>query len=686
MHIIMMIFMLLCVWGIAGLCYLLSANGRLGMGGMSSTRCLAVAAIGIVAVQGIAGLIGRLIPYFMSVTAGLLLLAGLAGHFMLFWSACSTSTSRIQLSAQGRKMLTKFYSPGLLCTGVAFVLALVLVQDMLVFRYDDLKQWGSAAKFMVEHNAMPREHEFFGSLNHYLTPVFFTSFFGIGGRWVSGQLVEADLYAANILLSAIGLCIPLGEFGWKDAKRVFAIFGLSLLCITALYYHSIVNLYVDIPFAAWVGGLIGWLLLFRRIKGPLKRWDYLFLAVCLCWVVFIKWGYGLLGVGLVLVALFLIEYSHRATLAQKVDKLLHQKRFWLGLLLGGALCGIIIWLLSLIFGENLNKVLPGAGSLLTSVFDILSGGSEKAVLTTKACIMGLFDQKVSRGFFDMGLLTALIAIGLCAWLQSRSVESIQFAQLMRRLNTAWLVGSVVWFSLILVTYVSNFAFAEATIALSFNRYMGLYLMIGGFVLMLLLFLPEEYLGARSGKPGQYVFASTGKRTRGVSMRGLMQVVCCLVLLLNVDANLIRESTGFDAMRLAGYGNITAVHAQSNVVKQLTKADDNILFIAQRGAERSLHRARMDVGMNVSGYQPNTYHFSATADSGYDLSQIRPTEELPQLIQDGQYDYIWVYKTDRELNAFTRQHYGFDFEDATLYRVEQAASGIRLYELAGLEAE
>lgn len=73
-------------------------------------------------------------------------------------------------------------------------------------------------------------------------------------------------------------------------------------------------------------------------------------------------------------------------------------------------------------------------------------------------------------------------------------------------------------------------------------------------------------------------------------------------------------------------------------------------------------------MNVSGYKPNTYHFSADADAGYDLSVIRAPEELPQLIADGGYRYVWVYKTDAELNDFTASYYGMRLKSGTLYRV------------------
>lgn len=685
MNVIMMLAMLFCLYGMAGFLYM-GVFGRKG-GTVTSAQCMTLSVMLIIGVQALFSLLGRILPHAMSIGVGLLLILGIYGHFLLLYGSVRASFSsgrRIGLTDVGKARLKAFYSPALICVGAVFVLTLFLMRGMLVFRYDDLKQWGSAAKFMVEHEAMPREEEFFGSLNHYLTPTFFTSFFGIGGKWVTGKFVEYVLYAANLLYAAVGMALPLGEFGWKDAKRCFVIFGLSVFGITALYYHTTANLYVDITLSAWVGGMVGFLLLRRRIRGQLDWTNLLYLALTLLFTVFIKWGYGILGVVIVLCAWGIIEYSMRRSVAEKVNRLLHNRRFWLccgGIILLGA---VMIWLLSIIFGRGLDKVLPGAGSLITSVIDILFGRSDKAVLTTNACLLGLFDQKVTRGTFGFGAAVALVLLGGLGYLQCRSVESVELKKLMHRLHTAWLIGSVIWFLLILVTYVSNFAYAEATIALSFNRYMGIYLMIGYFVLVLLLFCPEQYLAARKVENGETVFVASGKQARGVDMRSLMRILLIMVLVLNMDSTLMTESTGLNSAEMPGYANVSEVAAQSKTVKKLTTSEDDILFIAQSGAERSLHRARFDVGMNVSGYKPNTYHFSSTADAGYDLSAIRPPEELPTLLIEGGYEYVWLFRTDSELNAFAKEYFGFKLQNGTLYRVWNEGGIVSLTEVSSLE--
>lgn len=203
-------------------------------------------------------------------------------------------------------------------------------------------------------------------------------------------------------------------------------------------------------------------------------------------------------------------------------------------------------------------------------------------------------------------------------------------------------------------------------------------------MLLVLFAPEEYLAARKLQDGKYVFAPSGKRSKGITVRGLMQILLVTVLVLNINTALVTESTGLNTDEIVGYSNVNAVHEQSNTVKCLTGEDDDILFIAQKGAERSLHRARFDVGMNVSGYSPNTYHFSETADAGYDLSVIRSPKELPQLLIDGGYEYVWVYKTDTELNDFAEGYFGMKLKNATLYRVFVQNGTVTLSRVSGLE--
>ncbi len=680
MNMIMMALMLFLVCGIAALIYLSKLNADKTF---SSAACLMVTVIGIIGVQALFAFVGRLFPA-MWIGVVLLLIAGIFGHFMIFRRCVGIKDNRFVLKDGGKELLCAFYSPALLGACIVFLGTLVLNRGLLVYRYDDLKQWGSAAKFMVENEALPREHEFFGSLNHYLTPTFFTSFFGIGGKWVAGKLVEHNLYAANMLFVAAGLCLPLGEFSWKQLKSTAAILTLSLLGITALYHHSTANLYVDVILAAWVGGTIGYMLLRRRLHGAYSGKEYGFLALVAAFTVFIKWGYGILAVAILAVVFLLIEYSMRKSVKQRVDAWLRTPKFWVGAAAVVLICALIIWLLSLIFGESLNKLLPGAGSLLKSVFDILFDGSEKAILTKDACLMGLFDQRVTRGAFQYGSFTALVLLSGFGFLSLRGVESKAYTAMMKRLCTVWICGSVLWFSLILVTYVSNFAFSEATIALSFNRYMGIYLMIGYFVLLYNLFLPEEYLSARKVTDGGIAFTPSGKQTKGITMRSLMRVLLALVLVLNVNTALVTESTGLNKDEITGYPLVEAVHAQSQKVMQVTGEDDPILYIAQGSVERGLHRARFDVGMNVSGYKPNSYKFAASGDVGYDLSVLRSVEELPQLLIDGGYQYIWVYETNKELNNFTEEYFGMRLHNASLYSVSFENGKVDIFYLCALE--
>lgn len=527
---------------------------------------------------------GRLIPYMMSVSAGFLLLLGAYGHVLLIRRAVRLEGRSVRFNADGKTVLSAFYSPAMLCAGAAFLLSLILMRGMLVYRYDDLKQWGSAAKWLTEQESLPHNEDFAGYLNHYLTPTFFTSFFAIPVKWATGKLVEYDLYAANTLFFSVGLSLPLGEFGWKHAKRVFGMFWLMFFGVTALYYHSIANLYVDVTFSAWVGGIIGFLLLRRRLKGRFTGKSYAFVLLLSAFTVFIKWGYGILGVLLILAAWGILEYAARAELAARVNKILRSRRFWLMLGIGAAALLFALWLLSLIFGDALNRILPGAGGIVTALFDVLFARTEKAALTTQACLSGFFTQVATRGSFGYGTLPAFALLTLLGYFQSSRLESKNLARQMRLLHTAWAIGFFGWTLLILLTYVSTFAFAEATIALSFNRYVGLYLMIGYFVQVILLFLPEEYTAARKIVEGKVEFVPA-KKSRGVDRRTLAQVLLVLVLLLNTNADLITESSGWNPDGIVGYGHVRGAAAERDGEKaDRSGRPDSVYRAVRRGAE------------------------------------------------------------------------------------------------------
>lgn len=652
MNFIMMVLMLLCVYGIMALYQCITWFG--------GARCLALAVMTVIGIQAFGGAIGRVIPHGMSYTAVFLLLCGGFGHLMTVWETFSIRNGRIGLAGKAKERLAALYPPAVIGAGLIFLLIFLLMRGMLIFRYDDLKQWGSAAKFMTQFEWMPREEEFFGSHNHYLTPTFFTSFFGLGGKWVSGTVIEHNFYAANMLFVAAGLILPLGEIGWKKWKTAFAVLGLELLGMTALYYHSIANLYVDIILAAWVGGMVASVVQHRSSGNAFDRRFWSYCLPMLLFTVFIKWGYGLLGVGVVLLTILLCESSLNPQFGQKLAKRFQNKRLLLIWVLIAAILFVLIWSMSILMGDTLNKILPGVNGMFTAIGDILFARTDKATLTLKACLTGLFDQPVTRGTFGFGPLVGLLLVGgLGAAVAETAGEK---RALLRRLNLIYLAGSVVWFMLILFVYVSNFAYAEATIALSFNRYMGIYLMIGLFVQLTFLFDRNDAALGRS-----------------------LKMLVFLVLVLNINTDLVIESTALDPMQIVGYENVVAVKEQANEVSALTDPEDRILYIGQYGAERGLHRARLDVGMNVSPYKPNTYKFSTENVAGYDLSVTRAPYELPQLIIDGGYDYVWVYKSNSELNDFTEEYFGFRFKPGMLYRVVTDGRSVQLVDATSLAA-
>ena len=639
MNILMMVFLLFAMYGIMSLHHKLFA--------LTPVRGFALSVVTVIGAQAVGGLLGRTEVHGMSYSVLFLILFGMLGHILVLSDLFKRQNGKLCFTEHAKEELAALYCPAVIGAGLIFLLALFIMRGMLIYRYDDLKQWGAAAKFMTEYEWMPREEEFFGSHNHYLTPTFFTSFFGIGGKWVTGKVVEHNFYAANMLFVAAGLILPLGEIGWKDYKKVFTLLAVELLGMTALYYHSIANLYVDITLAAWVSGLLA-LAVQHRVKGKTydsKFWRYY--AVMLLFTVFIKWGYGILGVCIILLAMFITAWSVSDAFGERIKRLF-ANRFVTAIVLLSVLAVIVLVLgLSVVMGELLNKILPGAGGIFTAVGDILFARTDKAVLTLKACLTGLFDQPVTRGFFGYGALVGLLLVGGFGAVSAAGHLDAKVKKLHKRLNLIWMGGSIVWFLLILFVYVSNFAYAEATIALSFNRYMGIYLMIGFFV-QVVFFFTEEH---------------DAHTVKGLSL------VLFAVLLLNINTDLVVESTALDTTAIVGYENVQAVKAQSEKIKAYTTPEDDILYIGQYGAERGLHRARVDVGMNISSFKPNTYKFAEGDAAGYDLSITRAPGELPQLIIDGGYEYVWVYKSNAELNNFTESYFGFRFDHAMLYRVE-----------------
>ncbi len=666
MNIIMLLLFFLSLYGVA--CVYTAALR------MSSAQGFLCAVMSVCAAEGLGALLGRWIPHGMGIFTGVILAVGLLGHFLLAKRVlCADGHFRLFPGEKGRQFLLEFYSPALVGAGIVFFAGILLMRGALVYQYDDLKQWGTAAKFMVENERLPKDEEFFGSLHHFLTPTFFNTFFGIGGKWATGKLVEHNLYTGNLLLIAAGWVLPMGEFGWKEKGRAFGLLGLNLLCCGALYYHSFFNLYVDVILAAFCGGMIGYLILHRRKSCGWERRELIFLAVCGCFMVVLKWGYGILCLILAALSLFAVEDSLNPAFAGRVKEKLHDRRFLL--IAGGILLLIVggIAAAAAVFGERLNVVLPGAARFFTAIWEILTGSTEKARLTLSACVSGLFDQKLTRGALGLNTFMAFILL-LAAWrFAKRECESAAFGRLMSRLSLGYLIGGICWFFMILITYVSTFAENESVTALSFNRYTGIYLMIGAFALNLLLLLPPSALRSHHEQTA-----------RRIPARSIAAAVMTALLVLNCNESLISYSTGLMNENVAGYQTVAQVKEQSEKVKGSEAAEAEILFIAQDSAERALHRARFDVGMNVSRYKPNSYCFTEKDARGSDISISRTPKELPQLILDGGYEYLWIYKTDSLLNEFCSGYFGMELKSASLYRVVKDGGALQLEYVCGLK--
>ncbi len=641
---------------------------------LSSAQGFLCAVMSVCAAEGLGSLLGRLVPHGMGIVSGIILAVGLFGHLLLARRALwADGHFRLFPGENGRRFIAAFYSPALVGAGIVFLAGLLLMRGALVYQYDDLKQWGTAAKFMVENERLPKEDEFFGSLHHFLTPTFFNTFFGIGGKWATGKLVEHDLYAANLLLIAVGWVLPMGEFSWKEKGRAFGFLGLNLLCCGALYYHSFFNLYVDVVLAAFCGGMIGYIILHRRKSCGWKRSELIFLAVCCCFMTMLKWGYGILCLLLVLLTLFAAEYSLNAAFAKRVKEKLRNKRF---LLMAGAVLLLLIGgvaAAAAIFGEKLNVILPGAARFFIAIREILTGSTEKARLTLSACISGLFNQKLTRGALGLNTFSAFVLLLAAGWFVKKESESAAFERLQRKLFWGFAVGGICWFCMILITYVSTFAENESIIALSFNRYTGIYLMIGAFVLNLLLLLPSSALQSHREQAAKRMPA-----------RSIVAVVMTAMLVFNCNENLISYSTGLMNENVAGYQTVAEVKKQSERIKDSEAAEAEILFIAQGCAERALHRARFDIGMNVSRYSPNSYCFTESDTQGSDISISRMPKDLPELISDGGYAYLWIYRTDSLLNEFCSGYFGIELKSASLYRVVENGEGIGLEYVCSLK--
>lgn len=616
--------MLLCYCLLLGLAFFYYRFTRL-----TGVESFGMAVVTVIAVQLIAGVAGN-----TAVGTYLLYAAGLTGIVLFI------------LPYGHRRPKKSFFSLGMVMITAGFAYALIAFWGAIIHNIDEFTQWAKAARYIYETGLLPVSGMFSGV--HPAGTTLFHHFF----LRLTGYL-EQNLYCSGFLLSWTGLMLPLSALKWKDWKQASLYVLLVFIAQFSLYMYPYMNIYVDMPIAAWAGGMTAlWYLREKR-----KELVPLLIGVLFILPLF-KWAVGPI---FAVAMLFLMVVVHVTTSRLPVKerfkamrKSFRKKSTWLYFLIP-LLIFISIFIWSFAVPKNAN---PFPAIKSSAITDLVSQNSDRAQLTIQASIEAAFSRNMGVSGLNVSYFAFIIAVGVLGIV-------LYFFITDKKKNYRWLVlfcllGAVAYLFVLILNYLNTFTYVESIRAASIQRYFSIYAV---FVLPIAL--------------APFLLFQPNRKFR------IVQLAICgaLVVLLCCGINEAFYTKYLSASFPTSYWNykdIAKIHEYSPDVNKIVPADSKILLIAQNTTGFPSAVASYDTYERVPNPAIAIYDFSdGLRVNEYQYYEAPPINEIDQLMIKRNYDYMWVYKTDAFFSINVEEKFHIQIDEGGLYRIHKSKNKVTL---------
>lgn len=578
-----------------------------------------------------------------------LYLSSLTGTFTFgmyaIWAAALLGVGMLCIRAIQRRseVVEQLTSPVLLILLGYFVFWMIIYHNDFIQHVDEFHEWAAAVKYMLEKDKMPVGSDFLGGGGQY---AFATSLFHLFFQKMTGYS-EQNIYVSSILLSWIGFMLPFSLHKKEDWKNVLIYSVIVYIALYTLYYYATKSSYVDVPTAAWAGGLAGWWI--NREKG--KKSNCLVAVSGLVLLHFFKPSAGLLMS--VLVLLFMLIYTFGI---EKRFMYQNNRMRKLPLYMAGA-CVLVCIGSALLYGAVLS-IHPYETVVETAGGDVQTEEvSGKWTIAGIACPDTLNDKitafKVSEEKAEETIKTFITrAVGYP--LSPRSELGIAFLPFLLipvliliisgdiygqkeqcRIYIYYvLFAALVYLVALYFAYVYLFAYEYSVKGSSAQRYFAI-CSIYLFVLSLSVLLQKEH--AEKRKVQKYVSI------------GLL-----IFFSLGLNSNYIVYTTAINKEKIPGYEKILTVRKSIAQIENVIDENDKVYMICQysgsslNGAELITAPAIYYMEETLSNYLITPWMFQEGG-SVMKLENCELTiQDLPALLRNGEYTYVWIYATDKYL--------------------------------------
>ncbi|MCM1157282.1 MAG: hypothetical protein NC300_02140 [Bacteroidales bacterium] len=583
----------------------------------------------------------------VSVIIGVFLL-GLTGHaqyiyFLLIFLAAAGLLAFIAdfsvvkgEKASLKKRLVSFVNPSIIALTFIFIYSVIAFHGTIFTYPDEIFQWGPAVRYMVEKGQLPYGTDFSGASVTLSTATMF-QYLWAGFKTFN----ESNCFIGNFLLAMIPVYLPFSGATWKDWKKIGAYTLVVFLSLNVLTYVKYYNLLQDFVLPMWAGGIIAWLLWQKKKE---LNWGLL-LGMLMCIGSMKSMVSPLFAVMIIIVLMIRQVLIYRPG---KVKDLLNRKVI---LLSGAVLLSVVIF--SIVWSALINQNVYNRFSVFDSRYKSLSGiakGIINGIFTVYSGTTGSFP------YYSYFMVFIFEAVGML--ILRKKFSNLEEKQKCTIIFSLYLIGFVAYLLVMLYAYARIFGAAESAIVAGLERYLAYYMLLGCIPWLSLLF-SDDYL-----ERGRYLKT--------------VRVAMIILLVLGTGSSFISKISVVGIEDNSAYQMREEIQEQVDMMNTLTGGDGKVCILGVISYDESkmfAYELERRYSWNTDCYQ--MYHRQLE-----DVETFCDMVRYPQLIEQQQYDYMWIYHYDDLMESEQIKNIQYKYglkklKDGDLYQVEKSSGESRM---------
>jgi len=517
---------------------------------------------------------------------------------------------------QKKARLSDSLSAVIVALTVTFLLNIFLFMGSYIQYIDELHQWALTVKYMLMNNNLPMFPDYYGDIHQY----YGTSLFHLFFQEITGYN-EAFMYVSASLLYWIGFLLPFSNYKYKNIKVIAGYILVMFLGLFSMYTYGTKNLYVDLPTIAWAAGLSCWWLSLDDNNKKSNKSNWLVLISGLIMVVFFKTYVGLIMAAFV-TGLVIINGLIEKGIVESI--LADKKKCKRAVIVLSVVVILVAAIYAAVVAASVGmKDLPSVKSIIAAYI--------KAIMQRGLSAKGKFR-------FTLPVMTIIFCIMMKYVLHMlRGTRQ----QLRYKFITAYmLIIEVSYIAILMLAYLLIFSYEESLSSAGIARYfsiIGMYLFVVGLVQIIDITVCEG-AGTNTDINAKVRF----KTITSYGMCGLM-----LLFALNSSNYFAGTMTAYGIDELDDYENMDEARREVLDIQTMLSDTDRVYVIDQKGkSEYPTNMAYYYLEDKASNYLYEPWAFTEEgANIRLTVDKSITIADLPAILTNGGYTYIWIYSSD-----------------------------------------